>query len=265
MQLALSLLFLNAPLWAFEGVGDCPKILMDYAFLEGKSMFLPKLLSGHCVIKDSRSIPKIMKAAGYKYKEDKTTITLEELPPPPPPIVKAWQPPLKRYLVNFAFLNKQSSKDCGLTMNDILASFSNLKLSFSVAGSFGCPAFEDDGTFAFSVVAALTDEWQYTHGTETQRANTEITTTTGAVSTSYDYITTGLDIKLNQTENGQFYNLRYTSRNGSITTNHGAITELIESDITETYEKKRKLWIIPLGSYTVEAMYKMVLQLKELK
>lgn len=265
MQLALSLLFLSVPSWAFEGTGECPKLLMDYAFLEGKSMFLPKLLSGHCIIKDSRSIPKIMKAAGYKYKEDKTTITLEELPPPPPPIVKAWQPPLKRYLVNFAFLNKQSSKDCGLTINDILASFANLKLSFSVAGSFGCPAFEDDGTFAFSVVAALTDEWQYTHGTETQRANTEITTTTGAVSTSYDYITTGLDIKLNQTEQGQFYNLRYTSRNGSITTNHGAITELVESDIAETYEKKRKLWIIPLGTYTVEAMYKMILQIKEVK
>lgn len=47
-------------------------------------MFLPKLLSGHCIIKDSRDIPKIMKSAGYKYKEDKRTITLEELPRPFP-------------------------------------------------------------------------------------------------------------------------------------------------------------------------------------
>lgn len=228
-------------------------------------MFLPKLLSGQCVIKDSRDIPIIMKAAGFKYKETKTSITLTEISPPPPPIIKQWQPPLKRYIVNFAFLNKSSSIDCGLTMKDILAGFVNLKLSFSIAGSFGCPAYDDDGSFAFSVVAALTDEWQYTHGIENQRANSEITTSTGAVTTSYDYITTGLDIKLSQTEFGDYYDLRYTSRNGSITTSRGAITELVESDILETYEKKRKIWFIPLGSYKIESMFKMVLQIKELK
>lgn len=254
-------MFLNAPLLAFEGSGDCPKILTDYAFLSGKSMYLPKLLSGNCVIKDSRDIPKVMKAAGFNYKETKNVITLSEIVPP---IVKPWQAPLKRYVVNFAFLNKSSSMDCGLSLHDILAGFANLKFSFSLAGSFGCPAYDDDGSFAFSVVAALTDEWQYTHGIETQRPKTEITANTGAVTTSYDYITTGLDIRLNQTETGQYYNLRYTGRNGSITTSHGAITELVESDIVETYDKKRKLWIIPLGTYKVDSMFKMLLQIKEI-
>ena len=123
-------------------------------------------------------------------------------------------------------------------MNDILASFANLKLSFSVAGSFGCPAFEDDGRLHFSVVAALTDVWQYTHGTETQRANTEITTTTGAVSTSYDYITNGSRHKAKP--NGKRAVLRpslYIPQR-FITTNHGAITELVESDINRNIRKK---------------------------
>ena len=69
LQLALSLLFLSVPSWAFEGCRGLPQDSHGLRIFGGKSMFLPKgLLSGHCVIKDSRSIPKIMKAAGYKYK-----------------------------------------------------------------------------------------------------------------------------------------------------------------------------------------------------
>lgn len=258
----LSVLFLSVHCHSFEGVGECPKLLTDFAFLMKKSVYLPEALKGSCVIHSEKDFPKVIKSAGYNYKEYGSVITLSEIEQPKP---KIWHAPLKRYLVNFAFLNKSSVKDCGLKMSDVLASLDNLSVSFSVAASFGCPAFDDDGSFAFSANASLTDRWNYTHGTETQRPKSTITSSTGAVTTEYDYLTTGLDISLNQTEFGQYYALRYTSNNGSIITSAGAITPLVESDIVETYKKKRKLWIIPLGEYKVESSYKMLLQIKELK
>lgn len=260
--LVLLVLFLSVHCHSFEGVGECSKLITDFAFLTKKSVYLPEILKGSCVIHSEKDFTKVMRSAGFNYKEQGSVITLTEIPASLP---KIWHAPLKRYVVNFAFLNKSSVIDCGLKMQDVLASLNNLSVSFSVGASFGCPAFDDDGSFAFSANATLTDRWNYTHGTETQRPKSTITSSTGAVTTEFDYLTTGLDISLNQTEHGQYYALRYTSNNGSIITSAGAITELVESDIVETYKKKRKLWFIPLGEYVVESNYKMLLQIKELK
>lgn len=258
--LTLSSLFLSAPCHSFEGSGECSKLVTDYAYLLKKSVFLPHSLSGNCVISSEKHFPLIMKNAGFNYKETASVISLTEVKPYIKPEFKA---PKKEYLVNFAFLNTSSLINCGLTLDDVLASFKNLHFDFSVAGVFGCPALDKDGSFAFSVNAALNDSWSYTHGVEEQRAESQITASTGAVTTQYRYITTGLDIALNQRENGVFYSLRYTSRNGNITTSSGAVVDLVQSDITEVFKTKRKLWIIPLGYEDVENSYKLILQVKE--
>ena len=126
------LVYLNAPCHSFEGVGECSKLLTDFAFLLKKSMYLPEALKGNCVIKSEKDFPKVLKSAGYHYKESNNVITLSEIISPAP---KVWHAPLKRYLVNFAFLNKSSFFDCGLKANDVLASLDNLKFSFSVGES----------------------------------------------------------------------------------------------------------------------------------
>ena len=99
-----------------------------------KSVYLPEALKGSCVIHNEKDFPKVLKSAGFAYKEHGSVISLTEIEPPKP---KIWHAPLKRYLVNFAFLNKSSVKDCGLKMNDVLASLENLSVSFSVGASFG--------------------------------------------------------------------------------------------------------------------------------
>ena len=259
--LLLILLYLNVA-HSFEGVGECSKLLTDFAFLLDKSVYLPKALSGNCVIKRSADIPKILKAAGYNYKEQNNVITLTEIKPLD---FKPWRAPLKRYKVSFAFLNKSSMRDCGAKMSDVIAALDNISMSFSLALTFGCPALDEDGSFGFSVDAALYDYWHYTHGIEQQRSKSTITSNTGAVTTDYEYLTTGLDLELRQTEIAQTYKLRYTSNSGSVTTSEGAITQLVQSDVTEVYKKQRKFLIIPLGTYNVESSYKMLLQIKELK
>lgn len=227
-----------------------------------KSVYLPKALSGNCVVKRSGDIPKILKAAGYNYSEKNNVITLTEIKAPE---IKPWRAPLRRFKINFAFLNKTSMIDCGARMGDVIASLENISLSFSLGLTFGCPALDDDGSFGFSVDASLYDYWRYTHGNEEQRSKSSITSSTGAVTTDYEYISTGLELELRQQEYSMTYRLRYTSKSGSVTTSEGAITDLIQSDVSEIYKKQRKFWIIPLGTYNVENSYKMLLQIKELK
>ena len=123
--LIILLLFQNVPCHSFEGVGECPKLLTDFAFLMKKSVYLPEALKGSCVIHSEKDFPKVLKSAGYNYKEQGSVITLTQIEPPKP---KVWHAPLKRYIVNFAFLNKSSVLDCGLKMNDVLASNRNQSL-----------------------------------------------------------------------------------------------------------------------------------------
>lgn len=236
--------------------------MTDYAFLLKKSVYLPAALSGSCVVRSEKDFPLIFKSAGFNYKEKNSVITLSEIKPFFKPDFK---PNRKDFVVNFAFLNKSSVIDCGIKLNDVLATFENLSFSWSVGGSLGCPALDYDGSFGFSVNASLFDKWQYTHGVEEKRSDSEIIAATGSVTTSYKYITTGLDILLYQTESGVFYSLRYTSKNGSITTSSGAVSEFVESDVNEQVKRKRKLWFIPLGWETLDYSYKMILQIKELK
>ena len=103
-------MLLNVPSHSFEGVGECPKLLTDFAFLMKKSVYLPEALKGSCVIKNEKDFPKIMKNAGFNYKDNGDVITLTSIPLVPPPVPKTWHAPLKRYLINFAFLNKSSVK-----------------------------------------------------------------------------------------------------------------------------------------------------------
>lgn len=265
-----SLLFLAAlspNLWAFEGVGDCQKLLGDFAVLTRKSAFIPAALSGNCIIKNEKDFPLVLKSAGFKYAEKSGVLTISALPAP---VVKEekkpeWKPSSKQYKIDFAFVNVNSALDCGLTLKEVLFSFENLDYSFSIGGSLGCPALDSDGSFSFSVNASLLDKWTYTHGVETQRAQSEITSATGAVTTSYTWITTGLDLTLEQKESGVFYTLRYTSKNGSVSTSSGLVTDLVQADITEDIKQKRKLWIIPIGWWHTDARYKLVLKVTEVK
>lgn len=263
LGLPIFFLFLAVPLInAFEGSGDCNKLLSDFALLTNKSVFIPSSLSGSCVVKSEKDFPLILKNAGFRYSQKGTVLNVSEIPPIREREKNPFKPQKKDYLVSFAFVNVTTAINCGVSLNDVLLSFDNLNYSFSFGGSVGCPALDLDGSFSFQVNASLVESWRYTHGVEVQRANSEITSSTGAVTTSYSYITTGLDLSLVQTESGTFYTLRYTSKNGSVTTSAGLVSPLVTADITEEIHQKRKLWIIPLGVETTTQNYKLVLKIE---
>lgn len=253
-------LFLISFAFSFQGQGECSSLISDYAILKGKSVFLPSSLSGDCVVKNEKDIPYIMKAAGFNYKERDRVLDISPVVPWSP---KPWVPKSKKYRISFAFLNVSSAIDCGLTLDDILFSFSNLNGSFSVGGSLGCPALDRDGSFSLSVNANLVDTWSYNHGTEFSRPVSQITSATGAVTTSYNYITSGLELQLDQKETGVFYILRYTSASGSVTTSKGALVPVIIADVEELIHTQRKLWFIPLGWTDETAKFRLILQIVE--
>lgn len=107
----------------------------------------------------------------------------------------------------------------------------------------------------------MLDSWSYSHGNETQRQNAQITSSTGAVTNQYEYVTTGLNLTLEQNENGVFYSLKYTGNNGSVTTSRGGIVEEVRATIMDEYKRRRKFWFIPIGQENKLALYTLVLRI----
>ena len=224
-------LFFAVASFAFQGVGDCQKVLQDYAQLTNKSAFLPHLLDGNCIVQSEKHLPLIMKNAGFNYVEKNGTLSIK-------PIVykekepEQWQPKDLYYDVEFLFVNVSSILDCGFKMDDVFFRLQNLNYSFSLGLNLGCPALDYDGSFAFKVNAHLLDSWQYSHGTESQRQRAQITSSTGAVTNEYDYITTGLNLSLSQTQKGVSFSLKYTGNNGSVTTSSGGVVDEVQANHT---------------------------------
>lgn len=245
--------------FAFQGVGDCQKVLQDYAQLTNKSAFLPHLLDGNCIVQSEKHLPLILKNAGFNYVEKNGTLSIK-------PIVykekepEQWQPKDLYYDVEFLFVNVSSILDCGFRMDDVFFRLQNLDYSFSLGLNLGCPALDYDGSFAFKVNAHLLESWQYSHGTENQRQRAQITSSTGAVTNEYDYITTGLNLSLNQTQKGVSFSLKYTGNNGSVTTSSGGVVEEVKATITDEFTRKRKFWIVPIGVEKVRATYTLILR-----
>ena len=254
-------LFLITNLFAFQGVGDCPKLLTDYAQLTGKSVFLPSGLMGSCVVQSEKHFPMILKNAGYVYKEKNGFLDVHEIPIPKEKPLESWKPTDKYFDVSFIFLNVSSTLDCGLKMDDIIASSHNLDYSFSLGLSLGCPALDYDGSFAFRTNVHLIDVWEYSHGIESTRTKAQITSSTGAVTNQYEYLTTGLMLTLEQKESGIFYKLRYTGSNGSVTTSSGGIIDKITALVTDEYTRTRYFGFIPLGKEKALATYTLVLRI----
>lgn len=246
--------------WSFTSSGDCGQVIQDYALLTKKSVFLPSTLNGECIVENEKHLPKILKAAGFNYKVLNDIITISEIQPYNPP---SWKPQEKLYKIEFLFIHLGDAINCGLSMDDIIFKWHNLTYDFNFAGQLGCPALDQDGSFALSVNASLKDEWFYTHGIETERTKSRITSATGAVTTDYEFITSGLSLRLWQNENGVFYELRYTAKNGAITTSKGGIVGEVLADILDEYEKVRKFWFIPLGSEKENARYRLRLKITE--
>lgn len=255
-------LLLITNLFAFQGVGDCEKLLSDYAQLGNKSVFLPAVLSGHCVVQSEKHFPFILKSAGYSYKEKNGYIDIKPIPPYQEKPAEPWQPKSLFYDVSFVFLNTSSALDCGLKMGELVASTYNLNYSFSLGLQLGCPALDYDGSFAFRTNAHLLDIWEYSHGLESKRDKSTITSATGAVTTEYEYLTTGLYLALEQKETGVFYRLRYTGQNGSVTTNSGGIIRKVTALVTDEYTRTRYFGFLPLGKVKNLATYTLILRIE---
>ena len=257
-----ALLFFCSFGFCFQGSGECSKILTDYAQLTNKSVFLPSALSGSCVVQSEKHFPLILKNAGYIFKEKSGVLDVHEIPIPKEKPLESWKPQSKYFDVSFIFLNISSTLDCGLKMDDIIASSHNLNYSFSLGLSLGCPALDYDGSFAFRTNAHLIDIWEYSHGIETTRTKAQITSSTGAVTNQYEYLTTGLMLTLEQRENGIFYRLRYTGTNGSVTTSSGGIIDKVTALVTDEYTRTRYFGFIPLGKEKALATYTLVLRIE---
>lgn len=260
--LFISLLFFVSFGFSFQGVGDCEKLLSDYAQLGNKSIFLPSVLSGHCVVQNEKHFPYILKSAGYSYKEKNGYIDIKPIPPYQEKPAEPWQPKSLYYDVSFVFLNTSSALDCGLKMGDIVASSYNLNYSFSLGLQLGCPALDFDGSFAFRTNAHLLDLWEYSHGLESKRDKSTITSATGAVTTEYEYLTTGLYLALEQKETGVTYRLRYTGQNVSVTTNSGGIIRKVTALVTDEYTRTRYFGFLPLGKEKILATYTLILRIE---
>lgn len=248
--------------WSFQGVGDCPKLLTDYAQLTGKSVFLPAGLAGSCVVQSEKHFPLILKNAGYTYKEKAGFLDVHEIPIYKEKAPEPWKPSSKFFNVSFIFLNISSTIDCGLKMEDVIASSHNLDYSFSLGLSLGCPALDYDGSFAFRTNVHLLDTWEYSHGVETSRTKAQITSSTGAITNQYEYLTTGLMLTLEQRESGIFYKFRYTGKNGSVTYSNGGIIDKITALVTDEYTRTRFFGFIPLGKEKVLATYSLILRIE---
>lgn len=255
------LLFFVSFSYGFQGVGDCEKLLTDYAQLTNKSVFLPSMLSGKCVVQSEKHFPLIMKNAGLHYKESNGIISLKHIEPAPEKPKEEFKPRDLYYDVSFAFVNIGNAFDCGIKVDDVLATFRNISYDFTFGGSLGCPAMDYDGSFVFNVNAHLIESWSYSHGLESQRQNAQITSATGAVTNQYEWITTGLNLTLSQTEKGINYTLKYTGNNGSVSTSAGGLVEEVRATIIDEYTTTRKLLFVPIGSEKRRATYSLVLRI----
>lgn len=251
--------------FGFKSSAECSEVLADFATLTNKSVFIPASLSGRCIVNSEKDFPLIFRASGHSYKETGSVITVKPIPEPirihKEPI---YNPPLVTYSIQFLFVNVRDVVDCGLKMDDILASFNNANFDLSIAGSLGCPALESDGSFAFTAIANFREHYQYSHGFETARLNSEITSATGAVSKSYDYLTTGLYLDLVQDSTAIKYQLRYSSPSGAVTSSSGVIRDYIYADIQDWLYERRKLLFIPLGVNKSWQNYKLILKFKRM-
>lgn len=255
-------LFFACSVFAFQGAGDCEKLLADFAQLTNKSVFLPRTLSGSCVIQSEKHFPMILKSAGFDYRLKDDVIQVSAIEKNFVQRDKPqWKPKSLFYDVVFVFVNSSTAYDCGLKMRDIVATAENLDYAFTLGLSLGCPALDADGSFSFRVNVHLLDSWSYSHGTESARQQAQITSSTGAVTNQYEYITTGLNLVLEQNENGVFYTLKYTGNNGSVTTSHGGIIDEIRATITDEYEGVKKFVFLPIGKERKHAMYNLVLRI----
>lgn len=259
------LLFVNVQYsLSFQGSGTCLTVLSDYVKLSGKSAFFDGALNGNCVVNSSSDLPKIFKSSPYIYKETKDIVSIKTRPQITPE-KKVWVPQKRFFKAKFLFINYQTLLDCGIRLDDVLASFYNLNFNVSLGGSVGCPALDYDGSFRFLGDISLTDKWRYSQGSESRRTITEITSTTGAVSTEYEYYTTGFTFDIIQLENSLSYHLIYIGKNGNKTENIGEIVNRIELDVWDDYNEVRKLWFIPLGVEKKRDTYKLILELEEIK
>lgn len=258
----VSLLLICSNLYAFQGVGDCQKLLADYAQLTNKSVFLPHLLDGQCVVKSEKHLPYILRSAGYNYAEKSGYIQIKPIEPPKEKEKESWKPEDKYYDVEFLFVNLSSALDCGFKMDDVIARLHNLDYTFSLGLALGCPALDYDGSFAFRTNAHLVESWSYSHGTESQRQRAQITSSTGAITNEYDYITTGLNLSLQQGEKGVSFSIKYTGNNGSVTTASGGITDEFRATTTDEFTRVRKLWLFPIGKEKIHAQYTLILRVK---
>lgn len=254
-------LFFACSCFAFQGVGDCEKLLADYAQLTNKSVFLPRALSGSCVIQNEKHIPLVLRSAGFDYALKNDVIQVSAIEKSVSVVQKKFKPKSLLYDITFVFVNTSSAIDCGLTMRDIVATLENLDYAFTLGVSLGCPALDYDGSFAFHVNANLLDTWSYSHGNEMQRQNAQITSSTGAVTNQYEYVTTGLNLTLEQNETGVFYSLKYQGNNGSVTTSRGGIVEEVRATIMDEFKRRRKLAFIPIGWERKFAQYTLVLRI----
>ena len=253
-------LLLSVYCFSFQGAGDCEKLLTDYAQLTSKSVFLPRSLSGSCVVQSEKHFPFILKSAGFDYKLKDDVIQVSAIEKSPSQRVKSeWKPKSLFYNVTFVFVNSGSAYDCGLKMQDIVAKSYNLDYEFTLGLSLGCPALDYDGSFSFRVNAHLLDNWSYSHGIESARQSAQITSSTGAVTNQFEYITTGLNLTLEQNEKGVFYSLKYTGNNGSVTTSRGGVVDTIRASILDEYEAVRKFAFLPIGKEKKRALYNLVL------
>lgn len=261
--LLLLLLFGNVQqVFSFQGSGTCQSVLSDYISLSGKSAFLDGSLSGNCIVNNEKDFPKIFKHSAYLFTETKDIVSVK-LRPEKKEIIKVWTPKKRMFKVKFLFVNYQSLLDCGIRLDDVIGSFFNLNLNMSIGGSVGCPALDYDGSFRFVGDISLTDKWRYSQGAESKRTITEITSTTGAVSTQYEYYTTGFTLDIIQTETSLNYHLIYIGKNGNKTENIGEVVNKIILDVWDDYTEVRKFLFIPLGVERKRDTFKLYLEIKE--
>lgn len=254
-------LFGNAQLSnAFTSSGTCQNVLNDYLKLSGKSGYIDANLSGFCIVNHEKDLKQTLQNGGYIFKEKNGTIQVKQIQDKPKEIL-SWKPSVQKFRVKFLFLNVSSLLDCGIKLNDVLATLYNTDLTSTIGVSVGCPALDYDGSFRFVGNVALTDKWEFSQGTESQKIRTQITTSTGAVSTQYEDYTTGFTLLLRQLEYSLNYELTYVGSNGSKTHNYGEITDKVIIDVWNDYEQIRKFWFIPLGVEKKRDTYKFYLQI----
>lgn len=254
-------LFVNVQLSnSFSSSGTCQNVLNDYLKLTGKSGFIDANLTGYCVINEEKHLKQTLQNGGYIFKDKNGVIQVKQRVDKPKEFL-SWKPKIKKYQVKFLFVNLSSLLDCGIKLNDVLATLYNTELTATIGASVGCPALDYDGSFRFVGNVSLTDKWEFSQGTESQKIRTQITTSTGAVSTQYDDYTTGFTLVLRQLEHSMNYELTYIGSNGSKTHNYGEITDKVIIDVWNDYEEIRKLWFIPLGIEKKRDTYKFYLQI----